>query len=40
VSQREALLRYADWLFARAFKLRETGDTEAAEKLEQLASST
>jgi hypothetical protein len=32
-----ALLRYADWLFARALKLRESGDVESAETLEQRA---
>jgi hypothetical protein len=35
---REELLRYADWLFARAQKLREIGGIDAAEKLEQRAS--
>ena len=31
------MLRYADWLFARALKLRESGDIESAETLEQRA---
>jgi hypothetical protein len=34
---REAFLRYADWLFARALTLREAGDIETAEKYEQRA---
>jgi hypothetical protein len=32
-----ALLRYADWLFARALKLRESCDVESAETFEQRA---
>lgn len=34
---REALLRHADWLFARALTLREAGDVETAEELVQRA---
>jgi hypothetical protein len=34
----EALLRYADWLFARALELREAGDIDGAEALEKRAS--
>jgi hypothetical protein len=37
VVQREAFLRYADWLFARALALREAGDIGTAEKYEQRA---
>ncbi len=33
----EASLRYANWLFARSLKLRESGDAVAAEKLETRA---
>lgn len=32
-----ALLRYADWLLARALKLRESGDVASAETFEQRA---
>lgn len=35
--QREAFLRYADWLLARALALRAAGDAEIAEKYEQRA---
>jgi hypothetical protein len=31
------LLRYADWAFVRAFKLRQAGDVDGAERLEQRA---
>lgn len=34
---REAVLRHADWLFARALTLREAGDVETAEELVQRA---
>jgi tetratricopeptide (TPR) repeat protein len=37
VIQREAFLRYADWLLARALALRAAGDVETAEKYEQRA---
>ena len=33
----EASLRYVDWLLAHALKLRESGDCDDAEKLEQRA---